>query len=45
LDLAIRVLIGSTMVLVMVIVGLELELRHFRALWEKPKVLAAAVLG
>jgi BASS family bile acid:Na+ symporter len=29
----------------MVIVGLELEVRHFRVLWEKPKALTAAVLG
>jgi BASS family bile acid:Na+ symporter len=45
LELAIRILIGLTMVFVMVIVGLELEVKHFRDLWNKPKVLTAAVLG
>jgi BASS family bile acid:Na+ symporter len=45
LDLAIRILIGATMVVVMVIVGLELQTWHFRVLWEKPKALSAAVLG
>ncbi len=45
MELAIRILIALTMVFVMVIVGLELQVSHFRDLWNKPRVLTAAVLG